>query len=221
MSEESAGKPKLNKWPRRVAMWVIGFFISLAIGWVAERVTEPEFLAEAKQAQADWIEAVSQTSPIAVVTTYWSEITSAFDGKSHDGAWAGRTGDGQGIGSPVVALVMTLLRFFYDGGVATLVQVGLGALAFCAFNFWRSKGQTILFEDGYATMLAGPPLIILAASVIGLILQGVMLGALYTLSWITGLAAAAAGATGVVGFCWFCVTKLGEKGAEHVLTPEA
>ena len=47
-----------------------------------------------------------------------------------------------------------------------------------------------------------------------------MMGALYLLSWITSLAVWAAGATGIVGFCWLCLTKLGEKGAEHVMTPK-
>jgi hypothetical protein len=37
---------------------------------------------------------------------------------------------------------------------------------------------------------------------------------------VTQFAAGAAGATGVAGFCWYCAQKLGEKGAEHALTPK-
>jgi hypothetical protein len=222
MSEETgAALPEAAKkksWPRRIAIFVIGFVISLAIGWAIERVTDPEFLEGAKQAQADWIAAVSETSPITVATTYWSELQGAFTGEAKGGSWAGTAGKGQGLASPIIALVVTGLRFFYQGGTATLVLLGLGALAIAVMNL---KARGSIFFDEFATnLLWGPIAVILTASGLGLILQGVMLGALYALSWITGLAAAAAGATGVAGFCWFCVTKLTEKSVEHIATPK-
>ena len=69
-------------------------------------------------------------------------------------------------------------------------------------------------------MHPSPLAIVALASLIGMVLWGLMMGALYALSWITGLAATAAGATGVVGFCWLCLTELTKKGAEHVITPK-
>ena len=60
-------------------------------------------------------------------------------------------------------------------------------------------------------MILAPLGVIALASVIGLVLWAVMIGALYALSSITGLAATAAGATGIVGFCWLCITELTKK----------
>jgi hypothetical protein len=65
-----------------------------------------------------------------------------------------------------------------------------------------------------------PLAVVVSASVIAFALQMLMLGALFLFQWLTGLAALAAGATGVTGVCWYCVAKLGEKGAEHALTPK-
>ncbi len=67
---------------------------------------------------------------------------------------------------------------------------------------------------------ADPVAIIFGAGLLALALKAIMLAPLGALSWATGLAASAAGATGVVGFCWYCLQKLGEKSAEHALTPK-
>lgn len=212
-------KRRLNK----VIVFIAGFFMSLAIGWLIENVTDREFLEGAKQAQDGWIKAVSETSPIAVGSTYMDELGAAFSGHHTNPASYTFDSDmsgGQGIASPVVALVITATRFLSEGGITAIVQLILGALAVAAFNFQRTEGKGIFFDELWTNLFLGPVAIVLLASLIGLILQGLMLGSLYALSWVTGLAAAAAGATGVVGFCWFCLTKLGEKGVEHVATPK-
>ncbi len=217
--EQKPYKRRLNK----VVVFIAGFFMSLAIGWLVEHVTDREFLEGAKEAQDGWITAVSETSPIAVGTTYVDELQAAFSGHRTDKnsyTFNGDMSGGQGIASPLVALVITATSFFALGGVSAIVQLVLGALAVAVFNFVRTKGENIFFDELWTNLFLGPVLIIIAASLIGLILQGAMLGSLYALSWVTGLAAAAAGATGVVGFCWFCLTKLGEKGVEHVATPK-
>jgi hypothetical protein len=214
-----AGKP--SRWSKRILIWVIGFFISLAAGWVVERVTEPEMLRAAKEAQDGWIKAASATSPFSVATTYWEDIQIAWRGAPpNSDHYDINASKGAGIATPIVALFITGSRFFEAGGISVIVQLLLGALAVALFNYNRSKGQTIFFEDGITNLLLAPVAIVLAASFIGLVLQLVMLGALYALSWVTGLAAAAAGATGIAGFCWFCFTKLSEKGIEHVATPK-
>jgi hypothetical protein len=211
MSEQAGGTPKHRTW-RRVKIWAIGFVISLAVGWMIERVTDAEFLEGAREAQADWIAAVSQTSPIAVAGTYIDELSKAAGNSSNNYS-------GAGIASPLIALASTVSQFFAAGGLATVVQLGLGALAVALYNFRRTKGVGVFFDHFPVNLALGPVAIVLAASLIGLIMQIAMLGALYALSWITGLAAAAAGATGVVGFCWYCLSKLGEKTVEHVATP--
>jgi len=222
-SQPPPGDPPKRK-PNKLLVFIAGFFMSLAIGWAIENITDREFLESATEAQAGWIEAVSQTSPIAVAGTFWDELQFAMTG--HRGDYSGTApfdsnmSGGQGIASPVYALVITATRFFADGGISALIQLALGALAVAVFNFRRTKGEGIFFDELPVNIVVGPIAIVACASLIGLILQGVMLGALYALSWITGLAAAAAGATGIVGFCWFCVTKLGEKGVEHVATPK-
>jgi hypothetical protein len=218
--EQPAPKRRFNK----IVVFIAGFFMSLAIGWAIEHITDREFLESATEAQSGWIEAVSHTSPIAVGGTYWEELQAAMTG--HRGGYSGTaTFDGsmsgsQGIASPVYALVITAAHFFAGGGISALIQLALGALAVAVFNLRRTKGEGVFFDNLATNIVLGPVAIVACASIIGLVLQGVMLGALYALSWITGLAAAAAGATGVVGFCWYCVTKLGEKGVEHVATPK-
>lgn len=220
MNEEAGKQPKAGGLARRAVVFIVGFAISLAIGAAVERITEQEFLETAEAAQAEWIEAVSKTSPIGVAQTFWTEISGAFTGDSSSGAWSASGGKGHGIASPLVALAMTVWRLAYTSGLFGIIQLALAALAIAVFNYRRSHGDTILFDEYLTNLIGGPVAIVATASVIGLVLWGVMLGALYALSWITGLAAAAAGATGVVGFCWFCLTKLGEKGAEHIVTPK-
>ena len=92
---------------------------------------------------------------------------------------------------------------------ARITEHGVATLSDEAWEHARRRAEII-----------APLAIIALASIIGMVLWGLMMGALYALSWITGLAATAAGATGVVGFCWLCITELTKKGAEHVITPE-
>ena len=97
-----------------------------------------------------------------------------------------------------------------DGQAMHDAAVAAGVVHMCAFEFrWRDPAHRHIWDFAFT-----------GGSFIAAFMQGIMLGALYALSWITGLAAAAAGATGVVGFCWYCVTKLGEKSVEHVATPK-
>ena len=222
MSNETEHKPGLGgRLGRRVISILIGLVVTLIIGAVAERVTSPEWLAGAKDAQTSWIDAVSSTSPMKVGELYLTELQSAWSGDTTHGGYAGiGAPEGRGIQSPFWAFAVTGVRLWDATGVVSLVQLALGALAFCVLNFWRTKGETLFIGNFWLSMILAPIGIVLLASALGWVLLGVMKGALYALSWVTGLAATAAGATGVVGFCWLCVTELTKKGAEHVITPE-
>jgi hypothetical protein len=205
---------------RRVISILVGLVVTLVVGAVAERVTSPEWLASAKQAQDGWINAVANTSPVSVAETFGGELQSAISGDTTHG-WSGAGApEGRGLQSPFYALVFTAARLWDASGVAALLQLALGALAFAVINVWRTRGETIFMGDFWLTLIVSPLAIIVLASLIGLVLWGVMIGALYALSWVTGLAATAAGATGVLGFCWLCITELTKKGAEHAITPK-
>jgi len=224
MSQETSGEaaPRKKSWPLRVLFFFIAFFISIAIGKAFEVASDPELLAEAKVAQREWVDTVSGTSPVAVASTYWVELNGAWWGESSEGAWSAfeAGGKGKGIVTPVYALVMTGARFFYEGGVPIVIQLALGALGVAVLNFLRSNGQTILFDNELTTLLFGPIAVILAASLIGMALWGLMQAGLFLLGWATDFAAWAVGATGIVGFCLYCFGELGKKGVEHVLTPK-
>lgn len=222
MSGEAADTPKTKRsWTRRIAALLVGLAVSLVAGKIIESVSDREWLESARDAQMEWIDAVGQTSPIGVATTYWDELSAAFGDHQVDSDFLmGVRPHSVGVMSPLTALFYTAGRFFDSGGVTALIQLGLGALAVAVMNFLRSNGRSIFFDDLYLNLFGLPALVILFASLIGAVLWGVMMGALYLLSWITSLAVWAAGATGIVGFCWLCLTKLGEKGAEHVMTPK-
>jgi hypothetical protein len=221
MSDETPKPSGFGGLQRRILSILIGLVVTLIVGAVAERVTSPEWLESAKQAQQGWIDAVSATSPMEAGGLYWIELQSAWSGDTSQGGWSGISKpDGHGLQSPFWALAMTGARLWYSTGFVSLIQLALGALAFCVLNFWRSKGETIFFGDFWVSMIVAPLAIVLLASVLGWVLFGIMFGALFALSWVTGLAATAAGATGVLGFCWLCVTELTKKGAEHIITPK-
>ena len=130
-----------------------------------------------------------------------------------------RGGPVEGLALPMKALLLTVAALATSGGILGLAQLGLGALAVALGLKWlKMRGGKDL--PAPALIVGWPVAVILAASLIAIPLKAVMLAALATLSWLTGLAAAAAGATGLVGFCWYCLQKLGEKGAEHALTPK-
>lgn len=222
MSDETERKTGLaSRLGKRVIGILVGLVITLIVGAIAERVTSPEWLAEAKEAQAGWIDAVSDTSPMKVGELYVTELQSSLSGDTSHGGYSGAGApEGRGLQSPFWALAITGARLWDATGVVSLVQLALGALAFFVLNFWRTKGETIFIGDFWLSMILAPLAIVLLASVLGWVLLGIMLGALSALSWVTGLAASAAGATGVVGFCWLCFTELTKKGAEHVITPK-
>lgn len=221
MTEENPKPSRVSGLSRRLISIIIGLVVTLVVGAVAERITDAEWLAQAKDAQAQWINAVAETSPISVATTFGTELQGAISGDTSQGAWSAiESPDGHGISSPAYAIIFTALKLWESSGFVALVQLVLGALAFAVINFWRTKGETIFIGDFWLTLILAPLGIIALASLIGLVLWALMIGALYALSWVTGLAATAAGATGVVGFCWLCVTELTKKGAEHVITPK-
>jgi hypothetical protein len=224
MSEETSGEaaPKKTRWPLRILFFFIAFFISIAIGKAFEMASDPGTLASAKDAQTQWLQTVQGTSPIAVASTYWLELKGAWTGDYSEGAWSAfeANGKGKGIATPVYALIITGARFFYEGGIPIIIQLVLGALGVAVFNFIRTGGQTILFENELTTLLFGPIAVILSASVIGMVLWALMTGGLYLLGWATDFAAWAVGATGIAGFCVFCFGELGKKGVEHIITPK-
>jgi hypothetical protein len=218
MTGEAAEAPKpMNKWTRRIAVLLVGLFVSLLAGKLIESISDREWLEEAEAAQKEWIIAVGETSPVGIAAIFWDEISAILgDGQSEEG-WRPTSA---GVASPMVALWHTVERIIDSGGIITMIQLGLGALALAVINFLNSSGKSILFNEGYANLLGIPLGVIFFASLIGGALWLVLMGALYLLSWVTSLAVWAAGATGIVGFCWLCVTKLAEKGVEHVATPK-
>jgi len=221
MTDDNSNKASFAGLRRRVISIVVGLIVTLVVGAIAERVTSAEWLAEAKQAQGEWVQAVANTSPINVATTFGVELQSSLSGETSNGGWSGfGAPEGRGLQSPFYALVFTAARLWESSGIAALVQLALGALAFAVFNFWRTKGDTVFMGDFWLSLIVWPVAVVALASVIGVVLWGIMMGALYALGWVTGLAATAAGATGVAGFCWLCITELTKKGAEHVITPK-
>ena len=218
--DEKALTKRKTSWTRRIANILVGLAISLIIGAVLERVTDKAWLAEAKAAQDGWIAAVAETSPVGVAAIYWDELSAAWDDGQADSDIFLGVRPKVGLFSPLVALGFTVARFFYAGGVTAIVQIVIGMLAVAVINFIMSDGERVSFDDLSLNALFGPLAVIAAASLIGMALWAVMLGALVCMSWVTGLAAAAAGASGIAGFCYLCITKLGEKGAEHAMTPK-
>lgn len=122
---------------------------------------------------------------------------------------------------PLAAIVHGVTRIM-DGGVWTILlavfQLGVGFVAFTVITSAFSKSGKSGFGDDWMNYILGPISVILLGSLAALLLQGLMLGALYLFSWITGLAAFAAGATGVAGGAWWSVQKLTEKGIEDAVT---
>ncbi len=222
MSGETANTPKpMGRWMRRIASVVIGLAVSLAVGKVVEVVSDPVWLAEADAAQKQWIAAVGESSPIGVATIYWDEITATMgDGKADTDYGHGIRSTSAGVGAPFLAFWYTAGRIIDSGGIVAIVQLALGALAVVVMNFLNSGGKTIFFQETQANIIGLPLCIILFASLLGGALWLVLMAALYLLGWITSLAVWAAGATGIVGFCWLCITKLSEKGVEHIATPK-
>ena len=221
MTDEAPRRSRFAGLRGRLVSILVGLVVTLVVGAIAERVASAEWLAEAKTAQQGWIDAVATTSPMKVGEIYWLELQSSLSGETTNGGYSGAGApEGRGLQSPFWALAITGVRLWDATGVVSLVQLVLGALAFCVLNFWRTKGETIFLGDFWISMIVSPLAIVLLASVMGWILWGVMIGALFALSWVTGLAATAAGATGVLGFCWLCITELTKKGAEHLVTPK-
>ena len=118
---------------------------------------------------------------------------------------------------PLAALVHGATRLAGGGaGAITLaiLQIGFGLAAFLFLSSSLSKTKEAGFGNAIANITLGPLAVITLGSLLALVLQGLMLGALYAFSWVTGFAAAAAGATGLAGGCWYCFTKIAEKGIE-------
>lgn len=122
---------------------------------------------------------------------------------------------------PLAAISHGVTRII-DGGLWTILlavfQLGVGFVVFNVITSAFSKSGKAGFGDGWSNYILLPICVIVLGSLVALLLQGVMLGALYLFSWITGLAAFAAGATGVAGGAWWSVQKLTEKGIEDVVT---
>jgi hypothetical protein len=210
-----------RKRPHPLIVFVIGFAISLVVGWVFQQITNPETLAGAKAAQDSWRVAVETSQPFAVVSQYWDDVQMIWNGAPPDpDSYSLSNSGGGGIATPAVALAITGTRLFEAGGMWALINLALAALAIAVYNYRRTKGLSIFFDDYVGNILAGPFLLIGVSSVIALVLQIVMGAALAVLGWMTDLAAVAAGATGIAGFCWYCFTELGKKGVEHAVTPK-
>lgn len=211
-------------------MFLIGFGISLIVGRVFETISDKETLAAAQRTQTAWFAALSRASPFAVAEDFFRELDAIMaEGRARlefdaAGKAVNVTSDGdllRPLVAPIKAFFATIQRFVTRGGLVGLSLIAMGALAVGVVNLRLTRGRSPFFHPVPANYLFGPFAIIFAASVIAFALKAMMLTALGALTWLTSLAGAAAGATGVAGFCWYCVVKLGEKGAEHALTPHA
>lgn len=228
MASSDHARPKRRDWRRRLITFLIAFGISLIVGRAFETVSDKETLAAAQRAQAGWFSALTRASPFAVAETFAREIEAVMaEGRARsyindDGILINETSDGsltRGFGTPLKALFMTVAGFATNGGVVGLTLIAMGLLLVGVVNLRFTGGRSAFFEPPLVNWIAGPFAVTLAASAIAVVLKAAMLTALAGLSWLTTLAGGAAGATGVAGFCWYCVVKLGEKGAEHALTP--
>jgi ABC-type multidrug transport system fused ATPase/permease subunit len=189
-----------------------------AIGWVADFLVSPVDLAKGHETQQAWIEAVTNTSTLAVADTFYQEFVAASGGEpTNPEYYDPNRGDGNVLAAPFIALVLTVTRFFALGGLSAIVQLALGALCVFTIIFVTSKRQRIVFEHLYANIFALPILIVLAASLIGLVLQYLMLGALNVASSVTSFAAYAMGAGGVITIGWTCCVKLAGNTLEDVI----
>lgn len=214
---------------RRAAGFAVAFAISLVVGRFFEVVASKPAIETALDVQSGWMEALDDFSPWGVAALYGDKLTEDaqsrqrrmyFDaeGKIQYTNPSGSPRDG--LVAPMMALFATVGALVSAGGIAGLVQICMGILAvWLGLDVLKRRG---LFEatNGLVLILGWPLAVIFAAGLIAVVLKTLMLGALGALSWVTGLAAGAAGATGVAGFCWYCLQKLGEKGAEHALTPK-
>ncbi len=207
MTETSPSRPR-----RRFVGFLVGFAISLAIGKLIETVTNKNSLQGLYDAQSAWLEAVKNMSPFRLGEVFLTEL--------------GRPEGGWHYLKPIAALWSSGESFFEASGLAGLLQIGMGVLAFVVTNLSLSKGKAMWMgkpgeNSRFGTnVVLAPFAVVAASSVLALVLQAVMYGALTVFHWVTGLAAMAAGASGVVGFCWYCLSKLSERGAEHALTPK-
>ncbi len=214
---------------RRLGVFAIGFAISLIVGRFFETVASKPVIEGALSVQEQWIGALEEFSPWRVAKTFGDRL--AEDQMSRagglvlndEGRFERRAPSGtmqDGIAAPMKALFATVASLVTAGGVVGLMQIAMGVTAVWLTLDVLAKRKIFEVTNGIVFMFLWPPSVILAASLIAVVLKALMLGALAALSWITGLAAGAAGATGVAGFCWYCLQKLGEKGAEHALTPK-
>ncbi|HBS30528.1 MAG TPA: hypothetical protein DEA40_02095 [Parvularcula sp.] len=228
MTGDGAAKAERRGWRRRAVTFLIGFGISLIVGRMFELVSNRETLAAAQRVQSEWFTALSKASPFAVADGFNLQLrTILAEGQAHlafndAGEAVNVTSDGdlvRPLVAPFRAFLATVIAFVAGGGAVNLSLMAMGALAVGVINLRVSKGRSAFFNPAPTNYFFGPFAVIAAASVIALLLKALMLAALGGLSWLTSLAGAAAGATGVAGFCWYCVVKLGEKGAEHALTP--
>lgn len=229
MTGQAADRIVKKGWRRRAAGFVVAFAISLIVGRFFETVASKPAIDAALRAQTGWMEALSDFSPFGVARMY-GDMASAdmmsrqrhsyidSEGKLQYTNPSGSPQDG--LAAPMKALFATVAALVAAGGVVGLVQIGMGVLAVWLLLDWLKRRRNFEITSGPLIFLAWPLAVILAASLIAVVLKAVMVAALSALSWATGLAAGAAGATGVVGFCWYCLQKLGEKGAEHALTPK-
>jgi hypothetical protein len=227
--DKTKERPKKN-WRRRAGGFAIAFAISLLIGRVFEFVGSEATLGAAARAQTGWMLSLSEASPWGVAKAYgaaYNDIVvqgmrrSYIDAGGEIQYTEPKGGLLGAFWAPLKAFFQTVIAFATTGGVVGLLQIAMGAMALALLNLRLSKGKRMTFgAPPIVNIMVLPVATIAAASLLAVALKLVMLGALVALSWVTQFAAGAAGATGVAGFCWYCAQKLGEKGAEHALTPK-
>lgn len=97
MADETQGRQRQARGlGRRIVSILLGLVATLLVGAVADRVTSPEWLAGARQAQQGWIDAIAQTSPLRAGELYWTELQSALSGDTSHGGLSGTVAPGCG-----------------------------------------------------------------------------------------------------------------------------
>ncbi|MGE0613442.1 MAG: hypothetical protein AB7O70_13965 [Hyphomicrobiales bacterium] len=67
---QKPGPSRRRKW----IVFLLGFPVSLALGWVFGKITNPETYSGAQELQAAWYDTVSRMSPVALVTGYVDDV---------------------------------------------------------------------------------------------------------------------------------------------------
>jgi hypothetical protein len=202
-----------------IAPIIAAAVLCLLVGWLADLLVSPVEIAKAQQVQQNWIDAVSNTSTLSLAETFWRETVAVASGAPINPDYPDpMRADGNVLLAPLFGLGATLGSYFNGGGLTAIIQLGLGALCIATINYVSSSRRSIFYTHPFANIALLPIMVVLAASLIGLVLQWLMIGALNLFGGITSFAAYAMGAGGILATAWVCCVKLGGDRLQDAIT---